>query len=88
MIVCPKGVKEAAVSCTVNPVTHIAEAEVKRASTKDKCFAWVLKGNNNRTVPKRMAPIKLMASTWAGWNLRSPLIFTPLLSNFSWDSQF
>jgi len=75
MIACPKGVKEVAVSWTVNPVTHIPEVEVNRASTKDNCFEWVLKGKVNRTVPKRIALIKLMANTWAGWNLLSPLIF-------------
>jgi hypothetical protein len=61
-------------SFTVNPVTHIAEVDVNRASTKEMYLEWVLKGKSKRTVPKRMAPMKLMANTWAGWNLLSPLI--------------
>lgn len=64
---CPKGVKQAAVSWTIKPVTQTADVLVKRASTNDMFSPeWVLNGRSNKAVPIKMAAIKLRASSWAG----------------------
>jgi hypothetical protein len=79
---CPKGVKYVAVSWTIRPVTQMADVAVNRASKKDICPVFVLKGRRRRIVPVTIAPIKLIARTWAGLNFLSNLI-SSLLFCFS-----
>jgi hypothetical protein len=44
----------------------MAEVEVNRASMNERRPEALQKGNIRSRAPTRMAPAKLMASTWAG----------------------
>lgn len=54
------------VSTTISPVTQMADAEVKKASSKQPDDRPAAIGNARRNVPSRIRPLKLRASSWAG----------------------
>jgi hypothetical protein len=53
-------------SITTKPVTHTAEVEEKRASTKRRCALVAEKGNRRRIPPVRITAAKLRTKILLG----------------------
>ena len=66
-------VKSVPVSLTINPVTQVADVEVKRASTKLILPSVVAAGSDNNIAPKIIKMIKLATSVRDGWTLNLPI---------------
>ena len=64
-------------SMTVRPVTQTAEAEVKRASTKERGFFAAEKEDHRRKAPAKTKPAKLRTKILSGERNREK---TPLLN--------
>jgi hypothetical protein len=66
MTSCPNELKAFPVSTTTRPVTHVAEVDVKRASTNPSAFPVDAAGNISKAVPIAMSIINPKIKIRAG----------------------
>ena len=66
MTSCPNELKTFPVSTTTRPVTHVAEVDVKRASTNPRLELFVAEGSIRRAVPMEMRIMKPMIEIRTG----------------------